>query len=378
MITKIKVSNYRSIGQNTIINLGRLNVFVGQNGSGKSNIVDIIRFISDIMRIGLEGALNKRHGIKAVRRWSSGKPLNVFIHLEIKNKEMSGFYEFEIASDKKHDYVIKDEKASITTNGIFNSFTIRNQMWINGPVGIRPNITPTNLVLPIVSGDDRFKPLVDFLKNMDVYNIYPDNLRKPQIYDPVKPMEEQGHNWVSILKDQKEDSWKPELIAALGKLTNDIDDIEIKQLSGYLISKFRHGFSGKSKKAKWFESAQESDGTLRIAGILTAMLQSPHLSVIGIEEPELTIHPGAIPLILDFINQTKKTSQVLITTHSPDLLDCLPDGDVIRVVDRSNSVTTVGPLISTQLDAVRKGLFSLGEIHRSEGLRSRQLSLFFK
>ncbi len=378
MITRIKVSNYRSIGPNTVINLGRLTVFVGQNGSGKSNVVDLIRFISDIMRIGLEGALNKRHGIKAVRRWSSGKPLNVYIHIDINSKDISGFYEFEIASDRKHDYIIKDEKASITINGVQNSFIIRNQKWINGPEGLKPNTTPTSLVLPLISGDKRFKPLVDFLKNMDVYNIYPDNLRKPQIYDPVKPMEEHGYNWVSILKDQPEESWKPELIAALGKLTSDIDDIEIKQLSGYLISKFKHGTSGKSRKAKWFESAQESDGTLRIAGILTAMLQQPYLSVIGIEEPELTIHPGAIPLIIDFINQTKWNSQVLITTHSPELLDSIRDGEVIRVVDRLDSITKVNPMAFDQLEAVKKGLLTLGEIHRSEGIKPKQLSISFE
>ena len=375
MIKKIKVSNYRSLGPDTVIDLDRLTVLVGQNGSGKSNVADIIRFISDIMRIGLEGSLTKRHGIKAVRRWSSGKPLNLHLSVDLVEKEFSGSYSFEIASDRHHDYVVKQEMGSITTPEDTFIYIVNNQKWISGPEGIRPKISPTNLVLPLVAGDERFKPMVDALKNMEVYNISPENLRKPQLYDSNKPMEEHGFNWISILKDQEVSSWKPELVSALGKLTNDIDDIDIKQLSGYLIAKFKHGFTGQSKKAKWFESSQESDGTLRIAGIISALLQHPPLAVIGIEEPELTIHPGAIPLLMNFFNQAKQSSQVIITTHSPELLDCVKNSENVRVVERIDGISRIKKMDADQINAVKDGLFSLGELHRVEGLQGEQISM---
>ncbi|MBN1199574.1 MAG: AAA family ATPase [Bacteroidales bacterium] len=377
MITKIKVSNYRSLGPATVIDFDRMTVFVGQNGSGKSNVVDIIRFISDIMRMGLDGALTKRNGIKAVRRWSSGKPLNIHLELELVENSFSGSYSFEIASDKNYDYIVKNEMANIKTPEDTFFYLVNNQKWIQGPDGLKPTISPTNLALPLIAGDDRFKPLVDSMRNMEIYNISPENLRRPQGYDPNKPMNENGLNWLSILKDQPADTWKPDLIPALSQLTDDIDDIDIKQISGYLIAKFKHGTTGQSNKAKWFDSSQESDGTLRIAGIISALVQTPPLSVVGIEEPELTIHPGAIPLLMDFFNQAKDHSQILITTHSPELLDCINDSENIRVVRRGKGITSVKKMEKDQINAVKNGLFSLGELHRIEGLQGEQTSIEF-
>ncbi|MGE0710128.1 MAG: AAA family ATPase [Planctomycetota bacterium] len=127
-----------------------------------------------------------------------------------------------------------------------------------------------------------------------------------------------------------------------------------------------------SPRHKWFNSAQESDGTLRVAGIVSALLQDPPLPVIGIEEPELTVHAGAIPLLYDFIKQTCGRSQVLLTTHSPELLDLL-DADEVRVVDRRDGETSVAPMEEQQRGAVKNGLLTLGDILRTEGVRQQVL-----
>lgn len=377
MIKQIKVSNYKSLGQNTVINFENMTVFVGQNGSGKSNIVDIFKFLSDIMSLGLEGAITKRHGIKAIRRWSSGKPLSVIIEIKIEDIKFYGTYKFEISSHSKHDYIVKYEKAIIqykdSTKTIYE-YEINNQRWTQGLSDLMPKIDPLNLALPLISGDERIRDLGNALRNIQIYSIYPDQLRSPQLYDPNKPMEFRGNNWVSILKDLDTNIWKNELVSALHKLTGEIDDIEIKQISGYLLAKFRHGVSGKSKKAKWFDTSQESDGTLRIAGIISALLQEPNLMAIGVEEPELTIHPGAIDLLFDFFKQANKRSQVLLTTHSPELLDKI-DPYQVRIVEKINEITHVNVLTEEDKVIVQNKLMSLGEIHRTKGLNV-QLSIF--
>lgn len=154
----------------------------------------------------------------------------------------------------------------------------------------------------------------------------------------------------------------------MGKLTDDIEDLEIRSAGGYLIARFKH--TEESKRGKWFDAAQESDGTLRVAGMLTALLQDPTLAVLGIEEPELTVHPGAIPLICDFIRQASKNSQIILTTHSPELLEHF-DVDEIRVVERRQGETTVAPLDANQRELVRKHLLTLGEMLRTEGLKQQ-------
>ncbi|MCK6639063.1 MAG: AAA family ATPase [Bacteroidia bacterium] len=381
MIKRIEVSNYKSLGIKTVLELGSKNVLVGRNGSGKSNVIDIIRFVADIMKLGLEGAITKRHGIKSIRRWSSGRPLVVSISLEIVEKDFDAKYSFEITGHKKYEYDVKKEYAWIKErdSGVVHSYQVESGTWIVPIPNLKPTLTPLNLCLPLIAGDSRFKPLVDSLRNMAVYNIYPDALRIPQTYDPQKPMEEHGNNWVSILKDQDPETWKSDLIESLYKLTNEIDDISIKQVTGYLITAFKHGESGESNKGKWFDATQESDGTLRIAGIITALIQVPRLTVIGIEEPELTIHPGAIPILYDFISEASAKSQVIITTHSPELLDYWQGAtEFIRVVEKIDGLTTIRRVDEEQIHLVKEGLMTIGELHREGELQSSQTSLNFE
>ena len=327
------------------------------------------------MILGLEGSITKRHGIKALRRWSGGQPLKVSIEVEITELSFDALYKFEIASHKKHDYIVKYEKAEIIyKNGETIRYEIANQRWIQTLVDLKPTLDPLNLALPLISGDTRISPLGDALRNIQIYSIYPDNLRTPQKYDPVKPMAQHGNNWMSVLKDQDPNTWKPELISALHSLTNEIDEIEIKQLSGYLLARFRHGLSGKSAKAKWFDASQESDGTLRIAGIISALLQIPSLPIIGIEEPELTIHPGSISLLFDFINQAASSSQIILTTHSSEILNYL-EPDQVRIIEKSKDYTKVHEMHEEDIGIIKSKLMSLGELHRTEGLKYQQLEL---
>lgn len=371
MIERLIVSNYRSLGENVDLELGPFTALVGPNGSGKSNVVDVFRFISDCMHMGLFGALTNRNGIGAVRRWSDGHPFNVTITLELAlDVDHRGTYSFELMGDTAEEYRVHWEAASVSgTKGNFN-FLIGEGGRIQGPEGLAPSLDGKSLALPLIGGDARFQPLVQALQRISVYSIFPDTLRGPQKYSPMKPMDGHGSNWASILKDQPVRSWKPELISALQKLTGDIEDIKVSQAASYLVVQFRHT-SKREKKPKWLDAAQESDGTLRVAGIVTALLQEPPVPVLGIEEPELTVHPGAIPLLYDFLKQASRKSQVLVTTHSPELLDQMEAEDV-RVVTRGPEGTTVSPMAGSQRAAVREGLLTLGEVLRTEGLQPEQ------
>ena len=368
MITRIRISNFCSLGEDVDLQLGRLTAFVGQNGSGKSNLLDVFRFITDCLRVGLEGAITNRHGIAAVRRWSSGHPFNLSIAVHVEEERIRGHYSFTLKGASTAEYSVKSEEAKILNldSGDDVSFRLENGEWVSGPRDLRPRVDPLNLALPLLGGDERFRPLTDILGRMPIYTIFPDALRRPQTFDPTNPMHEHGGNWFSILKNPKAKSWKNEILAALAKLTGDIEDFQVKALGGHLAVQFKH--TAEDRRPKWFDTLQESDGTLRVAGILTALLQDPTLPLIGIEEPELTVHPGALPMLCDFIRQATDTTQVVLTTHSPELIDQL-EADEIRVVERKDGVTSVGRLSEEQRALVHDHLMSLGEILRTEGLQ---------
>ena len=366
-VTWIGVSNYRSLGRNQETRLGRVTVLVGPNGSGKSNVADALSFVRDAMHMGLSGAITDRGGIDAVRRWSAGRPYNVSIRLDVVLESGPGSYSFEITGDRREEFRVKWERAAVSANRGPADFLVDGGRW-HGPEGLEPRISDTGLALPAVAGDERFRPLFDLISRLTIYSIYPDTLRRPQTYSPDKPMHRHGDNWVSILRDQEASTWKPEVVAGLGRLTGDVRDIKVSKAASYLVAQFRHGTNG---QGKWFDAAQESDGTLRVAGILTALLQEPSLPLVGIEEPELTVHPGALPLLMDYLRQASDRSQVLLTTHSPELLS-LVKADEVRVVKRSGSGTRIGEMAERQRDTVEKGLLGLGELMTTEGLRLRE------
>ncbi len=373
MINAVTISNYRSLGEHTRLELDSLTALVGPNGSGKSNAADALRFVADAMAIGLSGAITEREGIRAVRRWSSGRPFDLSINLDVLLASGPARYSFELAGDRDDEYRVKSESAEVVIGSERCAFLVKGGSWRQGPAGLNPQVDPQSLALPLIGGDTRFQGLVNELRRLTVYSIFPDTLKAPQKYDPATPMKRHGSNWASILRDQAAETWKPELVEALHKLTGDVEDIRVKTAAGYLVTELRHTSPPKAKRKKWFAAAQQSDGTLRVAGIITALLQEPPLPLIGIEEPELTVHPGAIPLLFDYLRQAEKQSQVLITTHSPELLNLL-DADQVRVVTRAaGGATRIDRMSEDQRDSVRAGLLSLGELLTLGDLQGQEL-----
>ena len=112
-----------------------------------------------------------------------------------------------------------------------------------------------------------------------------------------------------------------------------------------------------------------SDGTLRAVGLLTAVYQQPPPSLLAIEEPEATIHPGALGAILDLLRHASKQMQVVVTTHSPEVLDGKWIRDEhLRIVDWREGATHVSRISDSSRRALQKHLMGAGELLRSNAL----------
>lgn len=113
-----------------------------------------------------------------------------------------------------------------------------------------------------------------------------------------------------------------------------------------------------------------SDGTLRALGILTAFLQNNRPTLVGLEEPESTIHPEALSSIVELIRSFSRDVQVLVTTHSPELLNAKwIEPENLRVVTWERGVTQVLPLGEAAVSALKDHLMGAGELMRSNALR---------
>jgi predicted ATPase len=120
------------------------------------------------------------------------------------------------------------------------------------------------------------------------------------------------------------------------------------------------------KKKLSFEAFSMSDGTLRALGLLMAVYQTPPSSVLVIEEPEATIHPGALGAVLDLIRHASRSMQVIVTTHSPEVLDASWIKDHhLKIVVWQDGASHVLPPDDASRKAMREHLMGAGELMRS-------------
>ena len=135
--------------------------------------------------------------------------------------------------------------------------------------------------------------------------------------------------------------------------------------------------SNSDTKSVKFEAFSMSDGTLRALGILAAFFQKSIPTLIAIEEPESTIHPEALGSILDVIRSFARSTQIVVTTHSPELLDAKwIQPEHLRIVTWQNGVTRVCPLGKASVKALQAHLMGAGEQLRSNALRADEVEIF--
>jgi energy-coupling factor transporter ATP-binding protein EcfA2 len=358
MLKRIRVGGFRGIGAPVDVALGPFVALIGPNGVGKSSLIDALRLVADATRLGLPAALDAQGGFACLRRAAADDPqASVTIDLAIEAGGQPAAYRLQLAPVGEHRYRVESEEGRIGNT----VFSVRDGAW-RGPPGTSPRVDPENLALSLVGGDYRFQKLLEVIRGMECYSFSIESLRQLAARAGRTRMDRRGRGWAAILDEQPAETWKADLIAVLTRLTGDIDDIEVQRLSGFPVVRFHHRSNG-----RFLEATQESDGTLRVAGILTALLQRPAPSLIAIEEPELAVHPGALGLVVDELRAAATRTQVIITTQSSDILDLLSI-DELRVVSSTMTGAAITSVSERQRAIVKEGLFSLGELHRSEGL----------
>ena len=181
-----------------------------------------------------------------------------------------------------------------------------------------------------------------YLLNLRLYHIFPNTIREPQPLQNKRPLDEDAGNLASVLRTMSKEH--PDEFAYLKEsivnLIPGVSDIKVVPLGRHLLVKLKRD---SIQNGTWFDLSQESDGTIRLLALSVALHQ-PDISLIGIEEPELTVHPGALAVLADMLNEASHRAQVIGATHSPDLIDCVTDYrhvDNLRVVELIEGITKV-------------------------------------
>lgn len=373
-IRQVSIKNFKSIAA-ARVRLEPLTILVGPNGSGKSNFLDALRFVSDGLRTSLEHALRERGGINDVRRRSGGHPTHIALRFDFVLRDgKQGHYAFEIGARPDGAFAVAKEECEVAGALSRDRFRVQNGA-VEGTSKVWPPVARDRLYLLYAGGLPEFRPVYDAFAGMGFYNLNPDRMRELQNPDAADLLHRDGGNAASVLGSiaKKHPDVKQRIEEYLEQLVPGLKGVDAKALGPKETFQFRQEVGGQTHP--WtFPGASMSDGTLRGLGILLALFQAfngaaPAISLIGIEEPEIALHPGAAGILFDSLREASQRVQVLVTSHSADLLDApgIAAESILAVaMERGN--TLIGPLDAKGREALRRRLYTPGELLRQRRL----------
>lgn len=327
MIETLRVQNYKSL-KDIEIPLKPLTVLVGPNGAGKSNILDCLAFLSETAASGdTGGAVAKRGGYRDVV-W--GGKTGETMSLEV-------FWPTLGPKAQPTLYRLQCNGQPGGERGVVS--------WAQGEV--------------VRTGDKEIlaaNPLVrETMANWCFYDLLPRAMRQLQGVAKQTRLRPDGSNVATLLHwiyseereifDAVEEHLKdaiPEVSKMFSRLTED-GETYVAWLEEHVPGQI----------PAW----NMSEGSVRLVGMLLALLVPQPPLLVAFENPDLHLHARMMEYLSEILKAASRRSQVIITTHSPYLLDHMPPESVL-VVWKENGETKVKPVKDS--DELREALKTLG------------------
>jgi predicted ATPase len=350
---------------------------VGPNASGKSNLLDTFRFLHDLVRVGggLEKAVADRGGISRLRSLVARHHSDIIFDVHIANGDDASWqYRIKIAQDNTARTYLKEERVWKSGQLILSRPDERDSE--DKELLHQTHLEQTN-------SNRNFREIADFFNTIRYYHIVPQLIRDPERsvgrkFDPF------GGDFL-------------EQIAALPKKIQedrlrriqDVLRVAIPQSQEFTLCKDNHGathlrakYEHWQSKEVWQTETDFSDGTLRLIGLLWALLDGK--GPLLLEEPELSLHPELarhIAEMMAFVQKRpkKQSRQILVSTHSMNLLSdpgIAPDEVLIfsptnggTKVEVAINVTEIQPLLEAGL-SIAEAVMPLTRPPRAQRLSS--------
>jgi len=324
IVSHITLKNWR-IFQSVDVDLGNRVFLVGPNASGKSNFLDVFRFMRDITKQGggLQKAISDRGGIPKIRCLAARRESDVEIEISLAETATK-------VTSWRYAIGIKQEgQGHRSTYLTYEKVWEGDQQILNRPDNAdekdRLRLTQTNLEQ--ISLNQPFRDISDFFDSVQYLHLVPQLIRYPGAFPgPEIPGDPYGQNFlvrVAKTNARTRGSRLKKIEGALRVVVPQLKHLtDIKDKSGipHLEATYEHW---RPKGAKQRED-QFSDGTLRLIGLLWALLDGD--SLLLLEEPELSLNSGIVsklPALMHRLQQQKRSRpkrQVMLSTHSADLL----------------------------------------------------------
>lgn len=393
-VRRTRVRGFRSIA-GCDVSLGPLTVLLGFNAAGKSNFLDVLRFVADAVTTSPAQAVADRGGLGALLHRSPGGVADSFeIRLDLTlppptegAAPLPATYGFEIARDPTGELplLVRREASEIhLTDGV-----LRLPLEVGGERSARLRLPAT-----VFTMNQPQAILERRLRAMAFYELDSNVLRELVGPPPGQPeLGAAGEQLGPVIGSlgREDPAGKERLDAYLAALVPNALGVDERREGRYstVQARFRTD-AGDSASAgpagapagdagvEVFLRETMSEGTVRAAGVLAALLQpaafTGRLSLIGIEEPETALHPAGVGALYEALDDAAQRTQVVVTSQSSDLLESeYVRLEHLRVVANVDGATYVGEIDAAGRAIVEKGLMSVSELHRSGQMMPTQV-----
>jgi predicted ATPase len=351
-LDKLTIKGFKSIRSLEDFELRSLNVLIGGNGAGKSNLIEFFRMLRSL----IDGSLKKY-----VR---DGGGISDFLHNGRKVTEKLEFsmrfglrgYSFEIVPGPKESFSLQREARYYKNS--------QSKWWSLGNSDDDQSLLVQEALG--TSRDSQYsKPVYEAISSWQIYHFHDTSknsgMRGLEIIQDNKLLRADGSNIAPYLMRLKKNEPKSyaEIRNALVMVMPYFDDFlfEVEEFG----EKKKVGLSWKQKGSDYpMQPYHFSDGSIRFVCLATALLQPEPPSTIIIDEPELGLHPTAISVLAELIQDAAKRTQLLVATQSPALIDHFSVEDVV-VVNRKDGASTFERLKEEDFNSWLEN-YSVGEL----------------
>lgn len=375
LIRRVRIRNYRNIAASEV-ELPQLAILVGPNGAGKSNFVDALCFVAESLRPSLDEALLRRRGFREVARRTLGRPGPFGIRLDYSIAEASGYFAVAIAGGPDGAYRVKREECLVEDSTGSHFYSVEDARVKEATFTYPPPASDTMLYLVRAATVPEFMPVYQALAEMSFYKLNLDSMRGWPAPDSHVLLRPDGSNVAEVLGAiaKRSPETKERLDWYLQAVVPGVVSVDKQTFGPSRTLMFRQSVREGNRFRRFFGSNM-SDGTMRTVGLLVALLQNADNNddarrLVAVEEPEIALHPGALEMFVDILREGADHSQVVVTTHSADMLDH-PDTpvDSLIPITAKDGLARIGPVDDVGRSALQRGTFTAGDLLRMKQLR---------
>jgi AAA15 family ATPase/GTPase len=366
MIHQIRVQNFRSL-RDVSVELSPVTVLIGKCGTGKTNFALAIKFLRDCLASNRQQAAHNCPNHKCMTNPSGAMEFEVVFRVP----EFTEQFIYTVRFSEEHVAQLpREESLAYGKQTIFKQVRRQNSnpQWEVEP-RVVPALQPGEPALGRLPGLEQAVIAHTALTEAIGVHSFPYGVLASSTSGQgrVTGLSDNGANYLEVLVAMARDlhkgiAVKKAIVATLQRINETVVSVELDSLQHPQKAIVAHRL--RNALVLQMELGQESDGFRSFYAHLLALYQVPPKQTVVFEEPENGIYPGALELLADEFKAAPDDNrgQVLITTHSPALLDCF-SADQIRVVDLNDDLETrIGSLDEGQKQALQERLLHAGEL----------------